>query len=81
MSLLKLMKNCRRSLYKVTQPVLIFKSIEDHVIPVKSAEYTMKKISSEKKEIIWLKKSFHVATMDFDKDLVADKTVNSLKKL
>lgn len=71
----------KKKLKNVDQPVLIFKSIEDHVILVENANYTLENIASEYKEIIWLKRSYHVATLDNDKDLICDKSIEFFKKM
>ena len=65
----------RKNLSKVTQPILIFKSKEDHVVPFDNAEYTLKHVSSKDKKLIYLENSYHVATMDFDKDLICEETI------
>lgn len=79
--LMKLMKNVRRRLPGVKQPVLIFKSREDHVIPVRSAVYTDDHIGSENKELVWLDNSYHVATQDYDKDIINEKTLSFIRSL
>ena len=73
--MLCLMKTVRKNLSQTKQPVLIFKSKEDHVVPRVSALYTFKKIGSYQKELIWLENSYHVATMDYDKELIAEKSI------
>ena len=73
--MLCLMKIVRKNLPQTKQPVLIFKSKEDHVIPRISAIYTLKKIGSSQKELIWLENSYHVATMDYDKEFIAEKSI------
>ena len=73
--MLCLMKIVRKNLSQTKQPVLIFKSKEDHVIPRVSAIYTLKKIGSSQKELIWLENSYHVAPLDFDKELIAKKSI------
>ncbi|MBI4979510.1 MAG: alpha/beta fold hydrolase [Spirochaetes bacterium] len=70
----------KKDLPKVTQPVLIFKSKEDHVVPAVNATYTYERISSADKEIVWLTNSYHVATMDFDKDIINKKTHEFIRK-
>ena len=73
--MLRLMKIVRKNLPQTKQPILIFKSKEDHVIPRISALFTFDKIGSSQKELIWLENSYHVATMDFDKELIAGKSI------
>jgi len=77
--LLQLIKNVKNNFNKITQPVLIFKSLKDHVIKLKSAEYTLNNIYSEKVEIIWLNNSYHVATLDNDSGLISEKSVQFIK--
>ncbi len=61
-------------------PALIFKSLEDHVVPVRSSKAVYDKISSIDKEIIYLTNSYHVATQDFDKDIIFEKAIDFIKK-
>lgn len=76
----KLMKIVRKNIKKVTQPTLIFKSKFDHVIPIESAFLTFNEISSNHKEIVWLENSYHVATMDYDKDIIVERSLEFIKK-
>lgn len=78
--IVKLSRVTRRDLPAYTRPVIIFKSKEDHVVPQKNAPYTYDRIGSTVKEMVWLENSYHVATMDFDKDLIFDKTDAFFKK-
>jgi carboxylesterase len=77
--MVKLLSIVRKDLSKVTAPTLIFKSKEDHVVPLDNAEYTLEQISSKNKKIIWLENSYHVATMDFDKDLICEKSAEFIE--
>lgn len=77
--LLKLKKIVKKNLNKIFCPVISFKSKEDHVVPIKSSLYTLKKISSKNKELIWLNNSYHVATLDYDQDIIIDKSIKFIK--
>ena len=77
--LFRLMSEVRSGLKKVRAPALIFKSREDHVVPISSATRTYNRISSEKKELVWLENSYHVAIQDYDRDIIADKTLISFR--
>ncbi|MCF7857730.1 MAG: alpha/beta fold hydrolase [Candidatus Cloacimonetes bacterium] len=72
--MLKMLKQVRTKLPEIRQPVIIFKSREDHVVPRISATYTIKNIGSEFKELIWLENSYHVAPLDNDKKLIVQKS-------
>ena len=76
----KLLGYIKPRLKDIHQPTIIFKSLEDHVIPKSSATYTFNKISSEKKELVWLKNSYHVATMDFDLPLIVEKSLDFINR-
>ena len=78
---LRLISLVEKELPLVTQPQLIFKSIEDHVIPQDSVEITLKSISSKQKEVVFLKNSYHVATADFDKDIICEKSLEFINKI
>ena len=77
--MLQMLKEVRKMLPKINLPVLIFKSKEDHVVPRISATYTMEELGSKDKELIWLENSYHVAPMDYDKELIAKKSIEFIE--
>ncbi|MFC1898004.1 alpha/beta hydrolase [Candidatus Cloacimonadota bacterium] len=79
--MLLLLKEIRHGLPITIQPVIMFKSREDHLVPKVSTTYTMKNIGSAQKEIFWLENSYHVATIDFEKNLLAEKSIEFIKKI
>lgn len=79
--LVKMLALIKADLAVVAQPVLIFKSTEDHVLPLETGQYTMDHISSEDKTLIMLGNSYHVATLDFDKDLIAARSLEFIDRL
>jgi carboxylesterase len=73
--LLALMKVTDEMLPRVTCPALIVTSREDHVVPQANAEYILGRIASQEKRILWLENSYHVATLDNDKDVILQESV------
>ena len=67
---LKMHEATRREIGKVSCPVLLFHSKDDHVLPVSNTEIIWNGISSGNKQRIELINSYHVATLDFDQDLI-----------
>ena len=59
---------------KITCPVLIFNSPQDHVVPPSSSD-TLAAAVQGPVERITLARSFHVATLDYDQDLIERETV------
>jgi len=79
--MLKMLKEVKLMLPDIKQPVIIFKSMEDHIVPKISANYTMDNIGSQDKKLIWLENSYHVAPLDYDKELIAKKSIKFINKL
>ena len=78
--ILPFMKAVKEDLSKVSCPALIFVSDEDHVVPPDNSQTIYEEISSESKEIIYLKESYHVATLDNDQKVIIDQTLAFIKK-
>lgn len=78
--ILAFMEDVKGNLSKVSCPVLIFVSDEDHVVPPDNSQTIYGHISSETKEINHMKESYHVATLDNDQHMIIDKTLEFIKK-
>jgi carboxylesterase len=74
----RLLKVVRPLLPKIVVPTLLFKSREDHVIPVASTLKTIARLGSTQKDLVWLDHSFHVATMDYDLPLIVEQSARFL---
>src|SRR5690606_28906036 len=73
-SQLKMWKDVRADLGKVTQPLILFRSEADHVVDITSKELILAGVSSTVKEFVELNDSYHVATLDNDAQLIFDRT-------
>ena len=60
----------RKRLHDVTVPMVLFHSKEDHTLPVSNTEIIMKCTGSIQKQRIELLNSYHVATLDYDADII-----------
>jgi len=67
---LKLISVVKKSLNKITVPVLIIHSKEDHTTKAKGSEYLLKKIRSKKKKLVMLEESGHIISADVEKEMV-----------
>jgi carboxylesterase len=73
----------RTLLPRVVCPTLVIQSREDHIVEPENATFIMDNIGSENKRLLWLDESYHVATLDNDKELIAQeilKFVDSVKQ-
>jgi len=71
-NLLKLSHMTRPRLGRITQPMLLIHSRRDHTCPIdRNLPYVMKHIGSERKRALVLEESYHVITVDSEKERVA----------
>jgi len=68
--LLKMCSKTRSELPKVTLPVQLFHSAEDHTLPVSNTEIILREIGSREKNRIELVDSYHVAPLDYDAEII-----------
>lgn len=76
-----LMGATRDLLGAITCPALVFQSRDDHVVHPDNAPFIYENIASTDKELIWLENSYHVATLDYDKELIAEKILAFIRRL
>jgi carboxylesterase len=72
--LLKQLKRARVGLPSVTAPLLVMHGRNDHTVPPSNAQLIYDSVGSTDKELVWLEKSYHVVTLDHDRDVVFDRT-------
>ncbi len=65
---------------RVTCPTLVFQSREDHVVVPANAPFIMEHIGAEEKQLVWLENSYHVATLDYDQELIARETLKFIQQ-
>jgi len=77
----KLMKYLRPLLPLLKIPTLMFKSRVDVIIPTVSTTRTFERLGSPRKELIWLERSNHVATQDYDLPVIIEKSAAFLAEV
>lgn len=80
-SMMQLWKVTREDLPKVTQPLLIFRSAEDHVVEPLSGRIITQRVSSRDVHERVLEDSYHVATLDHDAPAVFDESLAFLRRV
>lgn len=61
-------------LHRIVCPTLVIQSRVDHVLPPSNGPLILQGVSSRDARILWLEDSYHVATLDNDKDLIVERT-------
>ena len=69
-----------RDLPEITQPVLLLRSPQDHVVPASSSALILSRISSRDINEILLEDSFHVATIDNDAPRIFDESAKFVER-
>jgi len=70
-----------RDLPEVTQPVLLLRSPQDHLIPASSSALVLSRISSRDVTEILLEDSYHVATIDNDAPRIFDESAKFIERI
>ncbi len=79
-SLRRLWQVTRDELPKITAPVLIFRSVEDHVVEPLSSQIIIQRVSSRDVTERVLDDSYHVATLDNDAPNIYTESVEFIRK-
>lgn len=66
---------------RVDQPLLLFRSRVDHVVPASSSALVLSRVRSTDVTEVVLENSYHVATMDNDAPMIFERTVAFLDRL
>ena len=74
-------KALRPRLVEITQPVLVLRSREDHVVDPSSARIILSTVSSRDLEERILEESFHVATLDNDAETIYAGSVEFIRRV
>lgn len=76
----RLMKDVRRNLHKITAPTLIMHAVEDDLASPRNAEVIARGISSSEVRKVLLQNCYHIITMDFEKERVAQETLEFVQQ-
>lgn len=65
---------------KVTMPLLMFRSNDDHVVDPSSGDLILARVASRMVNEVRLERSYHVATLDYDADTIVSGSLDFLDK-
>jgi carboxylesterase len=69
----KFQSEVARELPAVRQPLIVFRSAQDHVVPRGNVEWLLARVGSSRPELVELPNSYHVATIDHDAELIFER--------
>jgi len=68
-------------LSRVRQPLLVFRSPEDHVVPASSTELILRSVASTDVTEVLCQDSYHVATLDHDAPMIFRESIAFVRRL
>jgi carboxylesterase len=77
---LQLIKEAKEYLSDVTADTLIIHAIDDETASPKNPEIILARIKSETRRVIWLGNSYHMITVDNEREVVANEVCNFLSQ-
>lgn len=72
--MLRQLKRARMGMPSVTAPILVMHGRNDHTVSPSNARLIHDTVGSKDKELVWLERSYHVVTLDHDRDEVFERT-------
>ena len=61
-------------------PILVFSSTDDHVVPPESSAH-LRDTAGGEVEFVTLERSYHVATQDYDRDLITERSLAFIERV
>ncbi|RJP65877.1 MAG: alpha/beta fold hydrolase [Candidatus Abyssobacteria bacterium SURF_17] len=80
-SLLELLAHVKHDLQDITVPVLLVQSTKDNTVHPPNVRLIHKLLGSRDKTLVEVEKSYHVVTVDYDKELVKEKTYEFIRRV
>ncbi len=77
----KLLKQLRKRLPQVNCPVLLIHGRQDHTFAYSNMETILNNITSQEKRGITLENTYHLVSLDFDKDFVQKECIRFIKQM
>jgi len=66
---------------RIRCPTLVLQSPDDHVVKPSNSRLIAGLVASSRVELVWLNNSYHVATIDFDKDVIVNEVHRFIKSI
>lgn len=80
-SVVGLQRSVREHLHVVHQPLLVLTSAQDHVVDPAESRLVVERVASTDVTHITLERSYHVATLDYDADEIAERTLGFARRV
>lgn len=78
--MLRFIRKAKMGLPSIRCPLLVMHGKNDHTVHPSNAQYIFDTVSSTDKELVWLDRSYHVVTLDYDREEVFSRTYQFIKE-
>ena len=76
----KLIRAAREGMGQVHSPVLFIHAVDDETVHVRNSDWAYEHVGSREKQIIYLGDSYHMITVDNERETVSQEVVRALKQ-
>ena len=80
-SVLAFQRQVRAELPRVRQPLLCYVSRQDHVVDPGCTNYLASHVAAGDVQVVWLERSYHVATLDYDRQVIFDGSLAFIRRV
>ncbi len=80
-SLSQMWRGVKADLPRISTPLLLFRSAEDHVVEPSNAAWILGHVSSDDVAEVVLPDSYHVATLDYDAEIIVRDSIDFVRRL
>ena len=80
-SVLGFQRQVRAELSRVRQPLLCHVSRQDHVVDPGCTTYLAGHVAATDVQVVWLERSYHVATLDYDRQVIFDGSLTFIRRV
>jgi carboxylesterase len=76
----RLIRDVRDNIDEVTCPSLLIHAVDDETVHIRNAQWLYKHIASPEKDMLYLGDSYHMITVDNERETVSQETARFLKR-
>ncbi|MEA2460918.1 MAG: carboxylesterase [Actinomycetota bacterium] len=80
LAMLRFIKRAHRAVPQIKTPILVMHAHQDHTVHPSNAQYIHDNIGSTDKQLVWFERSYHVITLDVEREQVFENTYNFIKE-
>jgi carboxylesterase len=80
LAMLRFIKKAQAAVPQITAPILVMHAHQDHTVHPSNAQFIHDHVASTDKQLVWFERSYHVITLDLERDQVFENTYRFIKE-